>query len=100
MSFGQNYINRFMFDYDEGWDAGGVADWAGEQGFRLSSALTNTLGFNRQRNSKPVLMLYTPLGERSQIRLSGYFVLRNEANETYIPEGWEFISAIPEEILI
>ncbi|MGL6101467.1 MAG: hypothetical protein ACRC0G_17845 [Fusobacteriaceae bacterium] len=45
-------------------------------------------------------MFYTPISTDDTTLLSGYYVTNRKATESYVPEGWEFVSPFPEEILI
>lgn len=99
MSFGENYTNKFLFDFEDGWTAEMVREWAVANGYNINLLHSNLRAY-RSNQSSQVLMVYTTTSNPDQTQLSGYFCIGVEARDSYGVEGWEFVSSVPEEILI
>lgn len=102
MSFGQNYSNRFMIDFEDDWSEASFREWAESSHWDISPIEDNLRSHytNAGYAERPVLMLYTPIESGDQNRLNGYFIPRNEVVHVYGPEGWELIPSTPEEIIV
>lgn len=99
MSFGQNYTNKFLFDFNDGWTVELVREWAVVNGYNISNVNPN-LDRHQHRHGGQVLMVYTTVSNPDQTQLNGYFCIEVEARESYAIEGWVFVSPASEEILI
>lgn len=100
MSFGNDYINKFLFNKEDGWTPESILEWVYSNGYRACSGMLQVVRAFREGQAGTVLMFYTPISADETNLLSGYYVTNRKATECYIPEGWEFISTFPEEILI
>lgn len=100
MSFGQDYINKFLFNREEDWTTESILDWIHSNGYQVGSGTLQVVRAFRGSQAGTILMLYTPISADETTLLSGYYVTNRKATESYVPEGWEFVSPFPEEILI
>lgn len=102
MSFGEQYTNKFMIDFEAGWTEEILRDWADTNGYDLANVNENIRYYvvNSETTARPVLMLYTPINHTDSDMLSGYFIPRAEVTGVYGPEGWDLVSSVPEEVVI
>lgn len=100
MSFGQEYINKFLFNMEDDWTPESTLEWIHSNGYLVGSGTLQVVRAFREGQAGTVLMLYTPISTDETTLLSGYYVTNRKATESYVPEGWEFVSSVPEEILI
>lgn len=85
MSFGLNYTNKYLFDFQE-WNKEDLREW-----LSLSSRELRSLsGIVLRGGDHTILMVYTPVCDYEQNSLSGYFIPNSEL-ATYLQEGWVFI---------
>lgn len=102
MSFGERYVNKFLFDFEAGWTEDAIRDWADTNHYDITRVNNNITHYvtNSDHTSRPILMLYTPIEHRDVVNLHGYFIPRDEIDGVYGPEGWDLVSSVPEEIVI